>query len=245
MCLLALCFRVVEDAPLVVGANREEAYVRGGEPPKLLLGPVPAVGGRDPVGGGTWLGVNALGLFVALTNRPKEQRRGPLRSRGLLVRDLLGCRSAHEAAERAAMSLTRDVYAGCNVVCADSDQLVVVMAGDWLRVRPLPPGIHVLATGDVNSPTDRRVGHALRWLRRRRFHNSDDIVAALKEVCSDPGDEGVPPICTHGPEWGTVSSSIVVLRQPLERSVYLHAQGPPDETPYEDCSPLLRSLVGS
>ena len=29
MCLLALFFRVVDDAPLIVGANREEAYSRG------------------------------------------------------------------------------------------------------------------------------------------------------------------------------------------------------------------------
>ena len=39
MCLLALMFRVVEDAPLIVGANREEFYSRGGEPPQVLDGP--------------------------------------------------------------------------------------------------------------------------------------------------------------------------------------------------------------
>ena len=30
MCLLALFYRVIEDAPIVAGANREEAYARGG-----------------------------------------------------------------------------------------------------------------------------------------------------------------------------------------------------------------------
>ena len=34
MCLLALFFRVVEDAAVVAGANREEHYQRGGEPPR-------------------------------------------------------------------------------------------------------------------------------------------------------------------------------------------------------------------
>src|SRR5438094_472973 len=38
MCLVAVLFRVVEDAPLVVGANREEHYDRPGEPPRLLDG---------------------------------------------------------------------------------------------------------------------------------------------------------------------------------------------------------------
>ena len=46
MCLLALFFRAMPDAPLVVAANREEFYDRGGEPPQILDGPVRAVGGR-------------------------------------------------------------------------------------------------------------------------------------------------------------------------------------------------------
>src|SRR5437899_1038544 len=47
MCLLALFFRMVEDAAVVVGANREEAYARGGEPPRVLEGPCPAIAGLD------------------------------------------------------------------------------------------------------------------------------------------------------------------------------------------------------
>ena len=42
---------------------------------------------------------------------------------------------------------------------------------------------------------------------------------------------------------GTVSSSLIALRRSLAHSVYLHAQGPPDRTPYEDCSALLRQLA--
>ena len=55
MCLLALFYRVMEDAPIVVGANREEAYARGGEPPRALEGACRAVAGLDPHAGGTWL----------------------------------------------------------------------------------------------------------------------------------------------------------------------------------------------
>ena len=52
MCLVALLYRVVPGAPVVVGANREEAYARGGNPPRLLEDPVPALAGTDPVAGG-------------------------------------------------------------------------------------------------------------------------------------------------------------------------------------------------
>src|SRR5262245_15781931 len=183
MCLLVLMSRMVEDAPLIVGANREELYDRGGEPPQLLVGPGAAVGGRDPVGGGTWLGVNARGVLVAVTNRPKSELPAQPRSRGLLARDLLGCPTAKIAADAAARELDRGRYAGCNIVCADADAVLVVHASDWLRVRPLPPGIHVLTNHDVNDASDRRVGHALWWLHQRPYACAADCIAALKELC--------------------------------------------------------------
>src|SRR5262249_12266061 len=169
MCLLALMYRVVEDAPLVVGANREELYSRGGEPPQILVGPGSAVGGRDPAAGGTWLGINGRGGLAAVTNRPKSQNPPEPRTRGLLTRDLLVCSTGKMAAEGAARELARDQYAGCNFVCADADTVLVVHASDWLRVRPLPPGIHVLTNHDVNDASDRRVGHALWWLHERNY----------------------------------------------------------------------------
>src|SRR5437879_10092887 len=120
MCLIALFFRAVEDAPLVVGANREEFYARGGSPPRLLDGPARAVAGLDPVGGGTWLGLNAHGVLVAVTNRAKSRPPERPRSRGLLARDLLGCATAAAAVEMAQRALDKEDYAGCNVVCADA-----------------------------------------------------------------------------------------------------------------------------
>ncbi len=244
MCLLVLFFRVVDDAPLVAGANREEYYARGGEPPQILPGPVRAVGGRDPTAGGTWFGVNEHGVVAAVTNRPKSELPPKPRSRGLLVRDLLGCGTAKTAADLAAQELDKNPYAGCNVVCADKDSAYVLQSGDWLRVRPLPPGIHVLTAHDVNDGSDRRIGHSLWWLNQRAYTTARDCIAALKELCAQTGN-GDPPICLRGKQGGTVSSSIVALRFPLNRSIYLHAQGPPDRTPYQDYSALMTELAAA
>jgi uncharacterized protein with NRDE domain len=241
MCLIALFFRVVEDAPLVVGANREEYYARGGLPPRLLDGPVRAVAGLDPVAGGTWLGLNEHGVLVAVTNRPKSQPPDRPRSRGLLARDLLNCASASAAIGTATRALDAGDYAGCNVVCADADSAAVLHAGDWLRVRPLPPGVHVLANRDANDASDPRVMHALNWLGARHYGCSQQVVVALEELCGQRGDGG-PAMCLRFPDRGTVSSSIVAVRSPVASGTYLHAQGPPDATPYEDYSHLLRDL---
>jgi uncharacterized protein with NRDE domain len=241
MCLIALFFRVVEDAPVIVGANREEFYARGGEPPRLLDGPPHFVAGLDPTAGGTWLGLNEHGVLVAVTNRRKSQPPDRPRSRGLLARDLLACRSATAAVETATQALGGGDYAGCNFVCADAESAAVIHAGDWLRVRLLPPGIHVLANRDVNDASDRRVLHALDWLGRRRYGCSQQVVMALEELCAQNGSDG-PAICLRETNRGTVSSSIVAVRSPLASGVYLHAQGPPDVTPYADYSHLLRGL---
>jgi hypothetical protein len=50
-------------------------------------------------------------------------------------------------------------------------------------------------------------------------------------------------MCLRGEKGGTVSSSIVALRESPEDCIYLHAQGPPDREPYSDVSPLLQSLL--
>ncbi len=241
MCLLALFFRAVDDAPVVVGANRDEFYARGGTPPRLLPGTPRAVAGLDPVAGGTWLGVNERGVLVAVTNRAKSGVPALPRSRGLLVRELLGSPSAAAAAERATRELDTGKYAGCNLLCVDAERAVLVQAGDWLRVRPLPAGLHVVSNGDVNDEGDRRVGHALWRLGGQRYATGDDCLAALGQLCAELGPPEAP-MCIHGTDGGTVSSTLIALRQPPARGTLLHAQGPPDQTPYADASDLLGQL---
>jgi uncharacterized protein with NRDE domain len=241
MCLLALLHRVAEDAPVVVGANREEFYERGGDPPRRLDG-VQAIGGVDPSQGGTWLGVNSNGLLIAVTNRFATRMPEAPRSRGLLVRDLLGLPSAGLAVREALRQIETGHYAGCNLLCADAREAVVIHAGDWLRVRTLPPGIHVLSNRDVNDPTDGRVVYALDWLARQTLARADLAVSALCQLCASR-EPAMAPMCFRHEKRGTVCSSVLALRQDLGDSLYLHAQGAPDRTTYTDVSDLLHELI--
>jgi hypothetical protein len=50
-------------------------------------------------------------------------------------------------------------------------------------------------------------------------------------------------MCLRDTNRGTVSSSILAVRSPPADGVFLHAQGPPDVTPYADYSHLLRELM--
>jgi uncharacterized protein with NRDE domain len=240
MCLLALFHRVVEDSAVVVGANREEYYARGGEKPRLLEGEPRVIAGIDPKAGGTWLGVNEFGVVVAITNRLKTEIPSQPPSRGMLVRKLLTYPSAADAEKQATQTLSLGQYAGCNLLIADAGAAYVIHAGDWLRSRPLPPGVHVLTANDVDDAGDWRIGHALWWLGQRQYRSAQDCLAALKELCAQGGPDA--PICLHGEKGGTVSSTVFALRQPLSATSFWHAQGSPDRTPYEDLSSLFRGF---
>ena len=71
MCLLAIQYRLVPEAPILVAANREEAYDRPWHNPSIQPGKPRVMCGVDGKAGGTWLGVNQNGLFVGASNRFK------------------------------------------------------------------------------------------------------------------------------------------------------------------------------
>src|SRR5262245_41283996 len=243
MCVVAICFRCLEGTPIAVGANREEAYARGGTPPAVQPGPIRFVAGLDPTAGGTWLGVNAAGLLIAVTNRKKKHLPPVPRSRGLLVRDLLACRNSVMAVEAATRELASGNYAGCNLICADRNEAFVIEAGGLPRLRPLSPGMHIITTGDLDDLEDRRIRFGLDWFARESPKSLDLLLRLLEGYLSTC--DGSTPICLHYGERGTVSSSIVVLSSNPADSRFMHAQGSPDMVPYSDRSELLAEITGS
>lgn len=240
MCLIVVYYRMFDDTPLVSAANREEEYARGGTTVGWQHAPIPFLSGIDPSAGGTWLGINAHRLLVAVTNRKKTIVPEQPRSRGLLVKDLLALKSAREAAEVAARELGTNRYRGCNLLCADDDALWIVHGGDWLRVRSLAPGIHILTNGDVNDDFDARIRTISATLHATPARNGVEAIEQLRRVVShiDPPT----PICLRGENRGTVASTLIALGNRPRRGRLLHADGSPDSTPYIDRTDLLWEL---
>ena len=90
MCVLALWLGADPKTPLIAAANRDEAYDRPSAPPAEIEPGI--VAGKDLRSGGTWLGFNRHGLFVALTNRKTPGPPAGAPSRGLLALEALRCR---------------------------------------------------------------------------------------------------------------------------------------------------------
>ena len=244
MCLLAIQFQLGPEAPVLVAFNREEYYDRPSLPPSIQSGKPRVLCGTDQQAGGTWLGVNQHGLFIAACNRRRKKPNFVTRSRGVLCRDLLKASSAREAADMALDELATLKYDGVNFVCADSESGWVVHGADEMEAIELKPGLSILANRDVDDPNDPRVTMAHRLLTLQSLDSPVKFLAVASKVFArSPGPPERPSMIVRQREWGTVSSSLLWLGQKPRDAIFQYAQGAPDRAKYEDFSPLLRDIL--
>ncbi|RDI71023.1 NRDE family protein [Halopelagius longus] len=242
MCTLTIAWRVFDDAPVVVAANRDEALDRPSEPPAVAEGNPAFIAPRDAEAGGTWVGYNDRGLFVGITNRWISVEGGGERSRGQLVRDALRCESAEAAKATVEEAVSEAVYDGFNLVVADSEAAYLFEWDGELRTTAFDPGVHVV----VNVGTDEEFFEppARPEAGRQQAENARAVRSALEP---EPGESAAEwreraaavlgdheyGVCVHDPEgrFGTVSSSLITLFAGGEAE-YEFAPGPPCRTAY-------------
>src|SRR6187401_1828329 len=164
MCLLAVQYKSVPEAPILVAANREEAYDRPSLLPSIQPGKPRVLSGVDAKAGGTLLGVNQDGLFVGLCNRLRMVVPAAPRSRGALCRDLLRANSARQAVDMAMEELTANKYEGVNFIICDYESGWAVHGGDDPEVVELVEGLNIITNYDLNEPRDERQKLAKRLL---------------------------------------------------------------------------------
>jgi len=239
VCTLVFAWQVFPDAPVVAAANRDELVDRPAEPPSVVEEEPRVLAPRDAEAGGTWIGYNEHGVFVAITNRWTDREVTSDRSRGLLVRDALRRSSAEEAARFVERDLDGREYEGFNLVLADATAAVYVEYDGGARVRNFEPGVHVVvnvgADGDYTIPGERAEAG------ERQAESADRVAAAL---APEPGESSTDwldraaeviadhdyGVCIHHDRFGTRSSSLVTIGR--EGSTYRFADGPPCETEY-------------
>jgi uncharacterized protein with NRDE domain len=243
MCTLIVLHRSVPGSPLVVAANRDELLERPAEPPCLRETATGRfVAPRDCRAGGTWLGVNAAGLFVGITNRPSAQPDPGRRSRGLVVVEALGAASAEEAASRASQ-LPPGAYNPFNLFLADGTRAFTVVYDEGSKVEEVAPGVHVVGNADPNARDVPKIARLIDRAESAAAGPPEALLPALAAVCR--GHEGASPreaACIHAGSYGTCSSTLLRLGTDRTGGELWFADGPPCEAPYQDFSPLLRAL---
>ncbi len=246
MGILAIQYRKLEDAPILIAFNREEFYSRQFVAPRIQSGRPRVVCGLDRKTGGTWAGVNQHGMFVAAINAPKRVAPYDSRSRSLLCKELLACANAEEALERAERELSTGNYAGVNYLCVDRTSGGVVYGGNEVEVESLRPGLHVLSGSRMDDERDQRQEYVRRLLTLHRLDSSVAFLAAASDAFSrSPDLTGKQGVVLKDGNYGTVCSMLLSLTERTQRSIMQFANGAPNETQFEDVSALLRQVLST
>ena len=151
VCTLTLAWQVFDDAPIAVAANRDEAVDRESVPPTVYHDEPLVIAPKDAEAGGTWIGYNEFGVFVALTNKWTDTELAGERSRGLLVADVLEARSAADANAIVDAATDADEYSGFYLVVADATDAFCYQWDDTLSQTVFEPGVHVVVNVAVDD----------------------------------------------------------------------------------------------
>lgn len=244
MCLLAVQYQLVPESPILVAANREEYFDRPSLAPSIQSGKPRVLCGIDQKAGGTWLGVNQNGVFVGVCNRATTAPLFGQRSRGSLVMDLLRCTNASRALDKALAELSETQYEGCNLVIADAKAGYAIHSDTRQDVVSLEPGLNIIGAHNLNDPEDERVRMARRLLTLQTLDSPVKFLAVASRVFARaPVGPGRPSMVIRNQDYGTVSSSLIALGVKPRDAIYQYSNGAPDQTKYEDCSPMLRDIL--
>lgn len=217
MCLIVLALRAHPRYPLVLLANRDEAYARPTAGAHRWFDAPHIFGGRDQEKGGTWLSVvpGPARRIAAVTNvRHPSARRVGL-SRGALVRAALdGTLPEGDAL---------DAYPAFNLLTGSETRLEYRNEEGARQV--LEPGIHGLSNArlDVPWPKVERAREGIEQLLRAETLDFDAAFALLHEQDVAPDarlpETGVPreleqrlsPAFIAMPGYGTRASTVVAF----------------------------------
>jgi uncharacterized protein with NRDE domain len=257
MCTLALYLRQFEDHPLVIAANRDEHLSRPSAPPGLLRKEPAILAGKDLVAGGTWLGVNEYGLAAGIVNRSAKINDviAEPRSRGLLCLDMLKGKDAAYARKLLDREDASRYAPFVLLIASTTAAFVAYNAEKRFQAVPLDGGVHVFGnrsfSGDDRGKLKRAhdlfsgVRESLSVALQGSATNLDSAVKVLRTVLSDHAladnfGEAKDAICVHtgNPDYGTVSSSIIVQSRAGKKFHVYHAAGAPCRTNFEAMKPL-------
>jgi len=248
MCTLVLLRRPAHSWPLILAANRDEMAGRPWDPPARHWPDRPeVVAGRDRLAGGSWLGLNDLGVVAGVLNRRGSLGPAPdARSRGELVLEALDHADAAAAADALA-ALDPRAYRSFNLVVADDRDAF------WIRglgregparvaVAPVPASVSMLTAYDLDDPGDGRIATFLPRFRAAAPPDPDaGDWAAWETLLATRPPEGAPAresamSFALDSGFGTRSSSLIALPsralEPERRPLWRFAAGAPDHTPF-------------
>ncbi len=234
MCTIIMACGVKQGPKLYVISNRDEALDRPAEEPTVhQMGSMRILAPRDLKAGGTWVGLNEMGVFAAITNRFGLESTDHHRSRGHLIFRALEMESA-EAAAATIEKLVATDYNGFHLVVAGEDgSRVVWNDGSSMHKEVLGSGYHVVTERSFGAAPSRRLNRLEERVGRLEGWSAEYRQKFRRWMREHDQEHPLEGTCIHAEDrnYGTRSSTIVELGAHRR---FMHAVGAPCMAPYED-----------
>ena len=225
MCLILFATQAHANYPLIVAANRDEAYARPAARAAFWSDHPDIFGGRDLEQGGTWLGIARTGRFAAITNYRQRPRAALApRSRGEIARNFLsGSADTPEYLETIARR--EHDYRGYSLIAGTLDQLYFY-SNRAERMGPVSSGVHGLSNHLLDEPWPKVqrgievLGELLEadeeTLNRKLFECLADRTPAPDPLLPDTGldlerERASSAAFIPGASYGTRASTVVLV----------------------------------
>lgn len=151
MCIITIVYKVAEQKPLIVVANRDEFYGRPALQANYWEENPQVFGGRDLEKMGSWLAIHKNGRFAAVTNyRDFTLNQLGEKSRGFIVNDFV---LGDEESESFLQSIKNEgtAYGPMNVIVYDG-QTLAHYNNITEQIQEIEPGIHCISNATLNTP---------------------------------------------------------------------------------------------
>ncbi|HYC46930.1 MAG TPA: NRDE family protein [Burkholderiales bacterium] len=183
MCLILLAAHAHPCYPLIVAANRDEAYDRPAAPAAFWDDEPRICAGRDLQHGGTWLGIACTGRFAAITNyRQASARATDKRSRGELTRNFLAGESSPQSYVTR-LELRANDYNGFSLIVGNPESLWFY-SNRGAGPQRISSGVHGLSNHLLDEPWP-KVNRGIAKLEKLLGSEESELVPRLFDLLAD------------------------------------------------------------
>ncbi len=231
MCVILFSYQPNSSTPLILGANRDEFFIRPTADACFWQDYPHVLAGRDLQAGGTWLGISREGRFAAITNvrEPSVIVEDP-RSRGELTKDfLIGEEDPIRYLEKITSQQQR--YAGFNLLVGEFSSTrahsLYYLSNRDSGIKELGPGTYGLSNHLLDSPWP-KVSDGKEKLKSRLKEAGTDH-SLIRQILENPElaeDERLPntgvtyekekalsAMFIALPDYGTRTSTVITINE--------------------------------
>lgn len=221
MCLIVVAHRVHPRFPLVIAANRDEAFSRPAVAAAFWRDGPSVLAGRDLLHGGTWLAVSRSGRWAAVTNLRGADRKPESRSRGSLVVDFVSS-AASPLTHLEQLAPESGAFGGFHLVGGDRSGMACLESAERYA-RELEDGVHAFsnAPAGVEWPKARKARERMAAVLTRTTGAEDactELLQFLTTVSPSALARGATVMTdverepfVLGEQYGTRSSTILMI----------------------------------